>query len=208
MNHFDFLYLIFLNITSYIDNRHEVYYKKIPPQNSTDIILNNAIKGIYDPAINTAYVFLSSHIIINEFNIKEEEIPTLLLSLERNEYYENLVYKSFNIQAQFNRMNNLIIPVENVYVYGKFNGISAQYYRLKANRKKEIMKIILSFNSNKLSCAIGDRGSLYNSTRYEINAEKKGGKIIITINIMIKNLICLYKIMFSNILIWKMKQNF
>ena len=84
--------------------------------------------------------------------------------------------------TQFTKENSLLIPIENEYIYGKYEGPLVHYYRLKVNKKKEIMKIILSFNSDRLNWAINNQASTNNSTNYAINTKKERGKIIITLN--------------------------
>ena len=167
-----------LLIKAALDKRDIIYSLKLNPE--FEPIPEHCINGYYDPAIKTAQVFMQSKILKN-FNISEKDFPTLYLYIGRKNKSEEIINNNFNIQAQFTRMNNLVIPNENIFYYGKYYGIVTQYYKLKTDKKKELMKIILSFNSKELLWSIGQQSAHSNSTDLNINAIEERGKIMITI---------------------------
>jgi len=104
------------------------------------------------------------------------------LFLGKSNAYEDKVYKTFDVEAQFTRTNSLVVPNEKVYNYGKFNGLITQYYKLRKDTVKKIMKIVISFNGDLLTFSIGDRSNPYNQTEKFTNKTEIGkGKILITI---------------------------
>ena len=168
-----------LIVRAFLDKIDRIYNVKTIP--GFEPSRDRRISGIYDPSIKTAQVFISIDL-IKSFNILQEDSPTLLLYIGKNKKYKDQIYKTFNIQAQFTSTNNAVIPKENVYNYGKLIGPITQYYKLKHNTNKKIMKIILSFNSDKLSWSIADYQNAHdNTTRYNIDAIEEKGKITITI---------------------------
>ena len=168
-----------IEVKAYLDKRNTIYAAKVNPEFSPSE--KNKFDGIYDPSIKTAQVFLPDIEINQHIKIKPEEFPTLLLYLGKSEAYKDKVYKTFNVEAQFSRTNSLIIPVEKVYNYGKFNGMVTQYYKLRNDKNKPIMKIEISFNSHILDWTIGNLSSHSNSTKYELNTKVSKGKILVTI---------------------------
>ena len=168
-----------LVVKAFIDKIDKIYNVKTIPGFQPS--RNRKVIGIYDPSIQTAQVSISTEL-IKSFNINQEDNPTLLLYLGKNKKYKNQIFKTFNIQAQFTKTNNETIPVENIYNYGKVIDQVTHYYKLKHDIKKNLMKIILSFNSNYLSWSISDfKNAHENTTKFPITSIKEKGKIIITI---------------------------
>lgn len=169
-------------VKAFLDKRDSVYAaKQLPIFEPSE---QNKIDGIYDPAIKTAQVFMPDYMINSYMKIEPEDYPTLLLYVGKNPNYKDKQYKTFNVEAQFSRINSLVVPVEKIYNYGKFEGLKTHYYKLKTHRVKKIMKVVLSFNSEELSWAIGDKQSAHTNvtnTRYHIEASKRNGKILATI---------------------------
>ena len=168
-----------IEVRAFLDKRDLIYAAKATPEFEP---YGNKIDGIYDPAIKTAQVFLPDLVINLDFKIDPNDYPTLLLFLGKSNAYEDKVYKTFDVEAQFTRTNSLVVPNEKVYNYGKFNGLITQYYKLRKDTVKKIMKIVISFNGDLLTFSIGDRSNPYNQTEKFTNKTEIGkGKILITI---------------------------
>ncbi len=168
-----------IEVRAFLDKRDLIYAAKATPEFEP---YGNKIDGIYDPAIKTAQVFLPDLVINLDFKIDPKDYPTLLLFLGKSNAYEDKVYKTFDVEAQFTRTNSLVVPNEKVYNYGKFNGLITQYYKLRKDTVKKIMKIVISFNGDLLTFSIGDRSNPYNQTEKFTNKTEIGkGKILITI---------------------------
>ena len=168
-----------IEVRAFLDKRDLIYAAKATPEFEP---YGNKIEGIYDPAIKTAQVFLPDLVINLDFKIDPKDYPTLLLFLGKSNAYEDKVYKTFDVEAQFTRTNSLVVPNEKVYNYGKFNGLITQYYKLRKDTVKKIMKIVISFNGDLLTFSIGDRSNPYNQTEKFTNKTEIGkGKILITI---------------------------
>ena len=168
-------------VKAFLDKRDSVYAaKQLPIFEPSEI---NKIDGIYDLSIKTAQVFMPDYMMNSYMRIDPEEYPTLLLYVGKNPAYKDKQYKTFNVEAQFNRINSLVVPVEKIYNYAKFEGLKTHYYKLKTHRVKKIMKIVLSFNSEELSWAIGDKQSAHSNitSKYQIEASKRNGKILATV---------------------------
>ena len=168
-----------IEVRAFLDKRDLIYAAKATPDFEP---YGNRIDGIYDPAIKTAQVFLPDFVINLQFKIDPKDYPTLLLFLGKSNAYEDKVYKTFDVETQFTRTNSLVVPVEKVYNYGKFNGLLTQYYKLRKDKIKKIMKIVISFNSDLLTFSIGDMSNPNNLTdKFSNKTEIGKGKILITI---------------------------
>ena len=167
-----------IEVRAFLDTRTKIYATKATPEFEPS---TNIIEGLYDPAIKTAQVFLPNPVINLDFKIDPKDYPTLLLYLGKSIAYQDKKYPTFNVEAQFTRTNSLVIPVEKIYNYGKFNGLITQYYKLRNDKTKGIMKIVLSFNSEELTWAIGDRSSHFNTTKYDFETKVAKGKILLTL---------------------------
>lgn len=155
-----------------------IYKAKQNPELSPT--LGNSVFGSYDFALKTALVFLS-HEIIKSFNIKVEDNPTLYLSLEKAPMYETKVFTKFNIETQFSKVNDEVIPVEKTYNYGKYSGYFTNYYLLKNDKDKAFMKIEIAFNSDYLAFSVNLLMSRNNDTSIIEKVEEGRGKIFLTI---------------------------
>ena len=168
-----------IEVRAFLDKRDLIYAAKATPDFEP---YGNRIDGIYDPALKTAQVFLPDFVINLQFKIDPKDYPTLLLFLGKSNAYEDKVYKTFDVETQFTRTNSLVVPVEKVYNYGKFNGLLTQYYKLRKDKIKKIMKIVISFNSDLLTFSIGDMSNPNNLTdKFSNKTEIGKGKILITI---------------------------
>lgn len=137
--------------------------------------------GSYDMALKTAQVFLSGDF-VQSLGLKESDNPTLYLSVEKNSLVPSQKYKKFNVEVQFNKVNDGVIPVEKTFNYGRHGGYYINYYRLKVDKKKKIMKIEIAFNSEYLDFSISDEYTRRNYTAIIKNAFKARGKIYLTVN--------------------------
>ena len=140
---------------------------------------DKTVFGVYDPAVKTAQVFFSESI-INYYNIKASDNPTLYLSIE--ESISTQKYSKFNIEAQFNKINSGIVPVEKTFNYGRYiSGYYTNFYKLKVDKSKDFMIIEIAFNSDFLDFTINDRALRYNNTDFIFKAQKGGGKALIIV---------------------------
>ena len=167
-------------VKAYLDKRDTIYSaKQLPSFEPSEL---NKMDGLYDPAIKTATVFIPDYIIDYVMRVEPEDYPTLLLYIGKSAAYREKKYETFSAEAQFTRINSLVIPVEKVYNYAKFEGLKTHYYKLKTHKVKKIMKIVISFNSWELSWAIGDIQSAHlNTTNYNIATNIRNGKITVTL---------------------------
>ena len=178
-------------VRAYLDKRDSIYSAKQLP--SFEPAETNKMDGFYDPAVKTAMVFLPDYIIEYVMRVEPKDYPTLLLYVGKSAAYRDKKYVTFNAEAQFTRINSLVIPVEKVYNYGKFEGLKTHYYKLKTNKVKKIMKIVLSFNSWELSWAIGNEQSAHsNSTGFNIATNIRNGKITVSLTNITKDLEFVY----------------
>ena len=177
-----------ISVKATLDTRNKIYSSKMNP----GFVPSNkhTITGYYDPAIKTAQVFLQD-VEMQTFNISPEDFPTLLLYIKKEKPYKDKKYETFNLETQFRRTNSLVVPNEKIYNYGKFNGLVTQFYRFKTDKNKKIMKIVLSFNGDELSWAIGNQNSHDNDTSLNMTCKEENGKIIITAYTENKNYIYL-----------------
>ena len=135
--------------------------------------------GVYDPAVQTAQVFLSTNDLKN-FNIKSSDNPTLYYGLVKNEN-NNLIYDNFNIETQVFKANEGVPQSEGVYIYGKvITETGKNYFKLKTDKTKKIMRIQISFNSDSLDYIIGDSESSTSNMTFS-EAKRGNGKSIITL---------------------------
>ena len=156
-----------------------VYKTKLYPDLAP--ALEKSMYGSYDMALKTAQVFLSGDF-VQSLGLKESDNPTLYLSVEKNSLVPSQKYKKFNVEVQFNKVNDGVIPVEKTFNYGRHGGYYINYYRLKVDKKKKIMKIEIAFNSEYLDFSISDEYTRRNYTAIIKNAFKARGKIYLTVN--------------------------
>ena len=144
--------------------------------------IDKAIKGYYDTALKTAQVFLSENIIKN-YNIKDSDNPTIYIRIDKNEK-ASLKFDKFSVEAQVSGVNDGVIPVEKIYHYGRVRNTAWDHtlYRLKADKKRPIMRVQVAFNSNNLDFVVSDIENKISNTTF-LHCEKNKGKIYITLKI-------------------------
>ena len=160
-----------------------VYKAKLNPELSPGS--EKTLSGQYDPALRTAVVFLSRNLIQN-FNIKLEDNPTLYLALEKSEN-SNIKYSKFNLEAQFTKVNGALIPVEKTFNYGRHNMYYTNYYRLRKDKNKKYMALELAFNSGYLNFALNQAITRYNMSDLIVKTEKARGKIFLLLDCKLSN---------------------
>ena len=143
------------------------------------------ISGYYDTALKTAQIFLSEDI-INSYNVKESDNPTIYIRIDKEEeerFIDN-TNGQFSIEAQVSGVNDGVIPVEKIYHYGRVRNTAWKEtcYRLKTDKNKPIMRIQIAFNSNNLDFVVTDTENSRKNTTF-LHTEKERGKIFITLNI-------------------------
>jgi len=156
-----------------------VYKTKLYPDLAP--ALERSMYGSYDMALKTAQVFLSGDF-VQSLGLKESDNPTLYLSVEKNSLVPSQKYKKFNVEVQFNKVNDGVIPVEKTFNYGRHGGYYSNYYRLKVDKKKKIMKIEIAFNSKYLNFSIDDHVSRTNYTAIIKEAFVARGKVYLTVH--------------------------
>ena len=144
--------------------------------------IDKAIKGYYDTALKTAQVFLSENIIKN-FNIKDSDNPTIYIRIDKNEKAD-LTFDKFAVEAQVSGVNDGVIPVEKIYHYGRVRNTAWEntLYRLKADKKRPIMRVQIAFNSKNLDFVVSDTENKISNTTF-LHCEKNKGKIYVTLKI-------------------------
>ena len=136
--------------------------------------------GTYDYAINTAQVSLSEADLAS-FNIRNSDNPTLYFGLDKD-YQYLYVYDKFNIEASVMIVNNGISPLDGQYHYGKVIKESDQnYFRLKINKNKKLMRIQVALNSAALNFAVSEDQISKNNMTF-ISSNWENGKTVITLN--------------------------
>ena len=168
-----------ISVRAALAKESTVYKSKLNPELSPS--LEKSLFGVYDPALKTAIVFLSSAI-IRSFNIRVEDNPTLYLSMEKTEEFMDKIYSKFNVEAQFTKVNGALIPVEKTFNHGRHTGYYTNYYRLKNDKNKKYMIIELSFNSDYLEFTVNQAISRLNMTDLIIKSERARGKIILLLD--------------------------
>ena len=155
-----------------------IYKAKLNPELAPS--LEKSMYGSYDVALKTAQVYLSEDF-VEGLNIKSTDNPTLYLSLEKNTKVSDKKYSKFNVEAQFSKVNDGVMPVEKTYNYGRCGANYVNFYRLKVNKNRPLMKIEIAFNSNYLEFAISSAISRTNNSLYIVNTTNARGKIILTV---------------------------
>ena len=150
-------------------------------KDNPESFLDNYLIGKYDPILKTAHIFVSKEI-FKSYNIKPEEIPTVLISIDKSQTYIEQELEIFSIITEINQNNNNVVPPENIYHYGKLGDEYSSFYKLRNNKDKKYMIIEISFNSDSLNFAISNEISRTNKTNLIAQYKKGKGKILLTIN--------------------------
>ena len=137
--------------------------------------------GAYDYAINTAQVSLSISD-LSSFNIKNADNPTLYFGLDK-ELENTNKYGQFSVEVSVSKASDGISPLDGKYHYGKvFPDTEKNYYKLKVDKTKKLMRVQVSLSSGSLDFSISeDQISTSNMTFSE--AKYGNGKSVITINV-------------------------
>ena len=155
-----------------------VYKSKLSPELAPSF--GKTIIGAYDPALKTAQVFLNEET-VRSFNIREEDNPTLYISIEESSSVPSENYQKFNIEAQMTKINSGVVPAEKNFNYGRYYGYFTNYYRLRIDKTKPLMMIELAFNSEYLDFSINEGILRENKTELIKNIKKGNGKVFIVI---------------------------
>ena len=155
-----------------------VYKSKLSPELAPSF--GKTIIGAYDPALKTAQVFLDEET-VRSFRIREEDNPTLYISIEESTLVPSEKYEIFNIEAQMTKINSGVVPAEKNFNYGRYNGYFTNYYRLRIDKSKPLMMIELAFNSEYLDFSINEGILRENKTELIKNIKKGNGKVFIVI---------------------------
>ena len=166
-----------LSVLAAVAKENTIYNSKKNPELAPS--QDKSFKGSYDPALKTAQVVIN-RADFERMRLKEEDNPTVYLSINKVEGY-NMLYYIFNIEAQVTKVNEGVIPVEKTFNYGRYTGYFSNYYKLRNNKKKTYMILELAFNSDYLNFAINNVITRSNNTDYIVKEEEARGKKILTI---------------------------
>ena len=168
-----------LYISAQLDKEKTIYTAKINPEITPS--MEKSIIGNYNPALSRVQVFLSEESLKN-YNIKDEDNPSLYIRINKNNNIESNKFKTFYIDAEVSGVNDDIIPKERLYHYGKIRdtGDVSTIYKLKADKNRPFMRIQLAFNSKNLNFVISDSENKKVNTTF-LEAKKRNGKISISL---------------------------
>ena len=145
--------------------------------------IENAQKGNYDPALKTAQVLITKEK-MKEYNIIQEENPTLYIKIDKDENFKDKSFEIINIEAQVSGVNDGVIPEEKVYHYGRLgNNNTETFYRLRIDKERLLMRIQIAFNSDNLDFYVTDNQTERKNISFS-NTEKARGKIYMTFNVV------------------------
>ena len=184
-----------LEVRASLIKENAVYKAKKDPELSP--AADRLILGSYDTALKTAQVMLSNEI-ISTYNLKPSDNPTLYLSINKNFESSNKIYNKFNIEIQFSKANEGVIPTEKVYHYGRLGDKSRMtYYKLRVDKQKPFMRIQVAFNSNYTDFYVSDKFSWQRANMTDITGQKERGKIFVTLSTEKLNLEYIYLIFYQ-----------
>ena len=142
---------------------------------------DKSITGVYDPAIRTFQAFLSLND-LNNFNVKFDDRPTLYFGVEKSDT-NRLTYTKFSMEAAVSILNDGVSAVENTFSYGKLEkSTKRNYYKLKIDQTKKVMRVIVSFNSESLDFIINDNAESTQNMTFT-DQKKNYGKVTVLLNI-------------------------
>lgn len=154
-------------------------------KNEKDIVPSNLKGGKYDPATQTALLYLSKEE-IQQYNIAENDNPTVYIRLDQV-YSESSENSQFNVEVQINGISGNAnkenpIPVEKIYHFGTLGQErEVVIYPLKLVKKKMFVRVQIAFNSPNLDfCLNTKKDERKNQTFGYTNKSKKSGKIYFT----------------------------
>ena len=184
-----------LDVRASLIKENAVYKAKKDPELAP--AADRLILGSYDIALKTAQVMLSSEI-ISTYNLKPTDNPTLYLSIEKNFEFSEKIYNKFNVEIQFSKANEGVIPTEKVYHYGRLGDKSRlTYYKLRIDKQKPFMRIQVAFNSDNTDFYISDKFSWQRTNMTGITSQKERGKIFATLSTEKLNLEYIYLIFYQ-----------
>ena len=142
--------------------------------------IERSVIGHYDIALKTAQVFLSEEK-IKSYNIKELDIPSIFVKIDKLGDIDDNLFNKFSLEAQISGVNDGVVPVEKIYHYGRVRNSDWQYnyYRLRTDKERPFMRIQIAFNSENLNFIVSESEVRENCTF--LHTEKQNGKVYITL---------------------------
>ena len=140
--------------------------KKDPSQ----IILNNSIKGYFDPSLLASNIYLSIED-LKKFNIKGN--PCVFIYISNN--YNNVELEKLILGSTISQINSLIKPSERIYHYGDLKNEEKIVYRLGGKPELHLMRLEIGLNSNNINWSakrINDNNYKYNDSDISFVTEK------------------------------------
>ena len=158
-----------------------VYLVKVKEESKPNVD-NSPIIGSYDPALQVGQIFFTSGS-LNNFNIKQEEKPTIYLSFEKKT--SDFIFKKIRMELTAVQENSDSTVTEKIYQYGKlYDEKTINSYKLKVDNSTGDMRIQFSSNNKNINFAINN---VYNKKQNITNlgkmqAKRENGIVYVTFN--------------------------
>ena len=155
-----------------------VYLVKVKEESKPNVD-NSPIIGSYDPALQVGQIFFTSESIKN-FNIKEDEKPTIYLSFEKKT--ADFIIKKIRMELTAVQENSDSTVTEKIYQYGKlYDDKTINSYKLKVDNSIGDMRIQFSSNNKNIDFAINtESNKKENMTLNNKETKRENGIIYIT----------------------------
>ena len=157
----------------------DVYNIKKDP---TQIVLDNSIKGYFDPCLLASNIYLSIDD-IKKFNIKEN--PCIFIYISYN--YNINKFEKLILGSTISQLNSLIKPSERIYHYGVLKNENKVVYRLGGDSHFHLMRLEIGLNNNNINWSvkrINNNNYMYNDSDISFVTEKWiNGRGLVTIYI-------------------------
>ena len=159
----------------------DVYNIKKDP---TQIVLDNSIKGYFDPSLLASNIYLSIDD-IKKFNIKEN--PCIFIYISYN--YNINKFEKLILGSTISQLNSLIKPSERIYHYGVLKNENKVVYRLGGDSHFHLMRLEIGLNNNNINWSVkrnnnNNNNYMYNDSDISFVTEKWiNGRGLVTIYI-------------------------
>ena len=148
----------------------------------TQIVLDNSIKGYFDPSLLASNIYLSIDD-IKKFNIKEN--PCIFIYISYN--YNINKFEKLILGSTISQLNSLIKPSERIYHYGVLKNENKVVYRLGGDSHFHLMRLEIGLNNNNINWSVkrnNNNNYMYNDSDISFVTEKWiNGRGLVTIYI-------------------------
>ena len=158
-----------------------VYLIKVQEESKPSVD-NTPIIGSYDPALQVGQLVFTSES-LNNFNIKQEEKPTIYLSFEKKT--SDYKFKRIRMELTSVQENSDSTITEKIYQYGKlYDDKTINSYKLKVDNSTGDMRIQFSSNNKNIDFAISTENDKKKNNTVLNNKQTKreNGIVYITFN--------------------------